>query len=130
MKPSTKARDPNEPNQLRLPGAVKLDPWGTHAYECECARCELGARPTPAERDRLRRTWEAMQAARKKAAGDGLPLTKDEERHVEATVRLEVTERETAERIARMVKPVERPATPEELAALKAEFGFGPKKKG
>lgn len=115
--------------QLALPSAPVLDKYGLHAEACECARCHIGYRPTPAERDRARRQWEHMERARAKAASDGLALTKDEERNAMATMRLEEEEKRTIEYLRRLTKPIERPATDEEMDELRRANGLPPRRK-
>lgn len=107
--------------QQPLPLAPKFDRYGLHAHECECARCQLGYRPTVAERDHARRVWERAEAAKAaavKAAAQPKPIGK-------ALARADAfraAEARTAEAIKRMNEPAKEPATPEQLAELRAGF--------
>jgi len=119
---------PSSPTQLPLPAAPKLDTYGLHAYDCECVRCELGARPSPAEREIARRVWERAEAAKREAE---LKLKREAEAAAapppakpDKWQRAKAREEEARREIEKLRRPVERPATPEELDALKAEFGF------
>jgi hypothetical protein len=115
--------------QVRLPSAPRIDETGLHHLDCECARCALGFRPTRLERDRQRFLCERAAAARAKAKADAAKVSKEEEKSALTWERLAEQEKATIERIAAVTRPVQRPATPEELAELKAEFGFGPRRK-
>lgn len=109
-------------SQLPLPQAPKLDRYGLHAYECECGRCALGYRPTPREREAARSTWERAEAKRKaeaERAAKGLPKAEKVKRRV-AAFRQE--EKFTDEVIRKLNEPVERPATPDELAELRRQY--------
>jgi hypothetical protein len=129
-KPTTLAN-----SQLRLPAAPKLDRYGLHAYECECTRCEMGARPSRQEREIAQRSFERAEKARREeeariARGEPAPVAPAEVKHKAAHERLQERERRTREEMARVRKPVERPATEEELAQLKREFGFRKERTG
>ncbi len=43
---------------------MKIDETGLHAEDCDCAKCEVGLRPTPAERAAARRALALAAAAR------------------------------------------------------------------
>lgn len=115
---------PGSSGQLPLPSAPVLDKYGLHAGECECARCALGYRPTSAERWNARATWERIEAARLKAKVKAAEQTTQEKHAATTWERLQETNRETAERLARVTAPVVRPATDEELDELKKLYGF------
>lgn len=107
--------------QQPLPLAPKFDRYGLHAYDCECARCALGYRPTVAERDHARRVWERAERAKAEAAKQATqpkPISK-------ALARADAfraAEKRTTETIKRMNEPAKEPATPAQLAELRAEF--------
>lgn len=111
----------SQPAQLPLPSAPKFDRYGMHAHECECARCGLGFRPSIAERDAARRSWERMEKRRADAVAQAAAGTKEGKASRRKAAWAEA-EKYTDQIIGRLTAPVERPATPEELAALKREF--------
>ena len=109
--------------------AKKLDRYGMHATDCQCMRCEAGYRPTLQQRENARRSFEAAEQRRRakeakdaKAAGEAPKKLTQWERDAAA---FEQTDRD----IRKMSAVPERPATPEELAELKKQFGFGPRGK-
>jgi hypothetical protein len=116
--------------QLPIPQAPKLDRYGLHDHDCECARCVLGFRPSIAQRDLARRNWERAERAKAeaaKAAAQPKPTAKADARAA-AFAR---EEKRTDEYIASVNRPPERPATPAELAELRAAYPrLRPRRKG
>lgn len=115
--------DGRDRSQLALPQAPRFDRYGQHAHECECARCNLGFRPTPTQRDAARRAFERMEQRRKAeadriAAGLGAKAKKRSARAEGWRER----EKHTDEMIGKLSAPVVRPATADELAEMKREF--------
>lgn len=115
-------------NQLPFPSAPVLDRTGMHAETCECARCNLGFRPTREERYRARLAYEQAERVRKRAAEEAAagprPLRGRAEKRRALAERLAASDRATTEMIERLSAPVE-PATPEqweELRALRREM--------
>jgi hypothetical protein len=107
--------------------APKFDRYGLHAEACECARCLLGFRPTMSNRWAARAAWERAEAKRlaeKEAAEKSAASKRPKKATVPLWERHEAERKQTEESIARMAAPVVRPATDEELAELKKEFGF------
>lgn len=106
------------PKQIKLPSAPVYDRYGLHAEACECARCGTGFAPTHGDRMRARAAWERTEARKKREAdrqAKGLGPTKTQARNA-------ADEAATIETLKRMAAPVERPATPEELAELRRQF--------
>jgi len=120
---STKGAGPG--SQLALPAAPRFDRYGLHAEECECARCALGYRPTVRERTLAVQTWEARQRRELAEAQAAEVDTRAQSR----AERCRAREEETNEIIKRITAPVERPATAEELAELRREHGFKPRRR-
>lgn len=121
---------PSSGEQLALPARAKFDRYGLHAEDCECLRCELGARPSPKEREIARRVWERAEAAKREAAAkaakeaEAAALGPGEVKHRAHAERLREREEKTRRYLEEQRRPVERPATPEELEELKRQFGF------
>ena len=124
MTPSKKAAGPSAAEQMRLPSAPIHDRYGLHAEECECQRCQVGYRPTSAERHSARCNFERLAAAKKAAEQNAKKEVREDVKRRTTWERLAQSERDTAEKLKAMNKPVERPATAEELAELKALHGF------
>lgn len=116
-----------------LLAAPVIDRFGLHAPECECARCQLGCRPSRATRElmasRARRAAERAEAeAKAKAKADEIERKSAEKAAVtrELFTRTEV---ETAARTAEATRPVTRPATPGELRELREQYFPSSKRK-
>lgn len=121
--PSIKGAGPTERAQLRIPQAPRFDRYGLHSEDCECTKCDLGMRPSPGERWAARAAWERAEERRKKEAeraAAGLP--KRERKRQAHAAALAEQEKFTDHLIAKLNKPVERPATADELAELRAEY--------
>jgi len=106
--------------QLPIPHPRKIDRYGLCAQECECARCNLGFRPSIAERDAARRAWERFEQKRKADAAGTTTKAGEKTERRRAAFRGE--EQFTDHLISKLTAPVERPATPEELEALKQQY--------
>lgn len=107
-----------------LAGAPKYDEFGLHHADCACARCQLGYAPTRIDRDLARRRSDTARA-KAKAAVDAARIV--EKKKVAAAVTAELLkgdEADTRRRMETALAPVARPATAEELAELKREFGL------
>ena len=115
--------------QLPLPSAPRIDGDGLHAEDCECARCALGFRPTRAERWNAHMAREIREKAQRAAELKAAEVAKEDVKRAVTWRRLEVQERDTAEMLKAMTKPVERPATAEELDELKKQYGFRPRRR-
>jgi hypothetical protein len=79
---------------------MKTDETGLHAEDCDCAKCEVGLRPTPLERAAARRALAAAKLAAAKPQASGL-------------------------RLSRMIRPVTRvppPMSPEELEEMRRDI--------
>lgn len=109
-----------DPPQLRLPQAPRFDKYGMHAPECECAKCDLGMRPSNAERDAARRAWDRLEAL--KAAKAATPTDRAAEKARRRRKAFAAEERFTDQLIAKLSAPVKEPATPEQLAELKRQY--------
>lgn len=108
--------------QLPIPHPRKLDRYGLCAHDCECARCNLGFRPSIADRDAARRAFERFEAM-KKADADAAAGT--DQKTMKKRARREAwrdQSRYTDEIIARLTVPVVEPATPEQLADLRRQY--------
>jgi hypothetical protein len=84
---------------------MRTDETGLHAEDCDCAKCEIGLRPTPLERAAARRALAAKLAAAARAAAAAKP---------QSTMRL-----------SRMIRPVTRvppPMSPAELAEMRRDI--------
>lgn len=108
--------------QRPAPPAPRIDRYGLHEMDCECARCLLGFRPTLAQRDNARRAYERAQAAKAEAERRAAEVSKPEARAAARAAAFREAERYTDTLIRNLARPAERPATPEELAALRSEF--------
>jgi hypothetical protein len=107
-----------------LAGAPVFDEFGLHSAECACARCQLGYGPTRIDRDQARRRAETA-AVRVKAAIEAAKVkAKAAEKAAVTHELLKGDEAETMARLRASLAPVIRPATPEELAELKREYGL------
>ena len=108
-----------------LASAPVTDPeTGLHSEECECARCQLGFGPTREDRWAARAAL-ARAAQRRKAASEAAKVrAKLAEKAAVTAELLKGEEADTKERMRAALAPVERPATAEELAELKREFGL------
>jgi hypothetical protein len=111
-------------DQLRLPQAPRFDKYGLHAHDCECAKCDLGMRPSSAERDAARRSWERLEQM--KAAAQAAPTDKAAARAAEKAKRrrkaFAAEARFTDQLIAKLSEPVKEPATPDQLEELKRQY--------
>ncbi len=123
MTPSRKVGDPG--NGPLLAGAPIVDPaTGLHGEDCTCARCQLGYGPTREERHQARQRL-ARAEARAKAATEAEKIRAKKLAQAAVTTELlKGDEVETRARVARALAPVTRPATAEELAELKREWGL------
>lgn len=117
------------PAQLPL-AAPKFDRTGLHAVDCGCARCETGHRPTMADRDRARRSFEAAELARQQQAKREAETGAAETKRMAARERAERTQRETLALIRRMTAPVQRVPTAEEHEAMRREHGIRTRRQG
>lgn len=109
-----------ERRQQPIPLPRKLDRYGLCAHDCECARCNLGFRPSIAERDAARRAYERFEALKQADAAPGGRAAEGKRRKRKAAFAEE--ERHTDRLIARLTEPVQEPATPEQLAELKKQY--------
>jgi hypothetical protein len=84
---------------------MKTDETGLHAEDCDCAKCEIGLRPTPLERAAARRALvEAKLAAAARAAA---------------------AKPQSTMRLSRMIRPVTRvppPMSPAELEEMRRDI--------
>jgi hypothetical protein len=119
--PSTKGDGRPAAEQLTLT-APAFDRYGLHAIECECQRCEIGNRPTLEMREAARRAWERLEARRKRDAERAAGGTVKERKRSARAEAFREEEKYTDQLIRKLSAPVERPATPEELAELKAAY--------
>lgn len=117
------------------PAAPLLDRYGLHAESCECARCVLGYRPTPRERDVYRRIYEATERRRAeeaKRAADGLPPHKTKtDRAIARRAALDAAEREGSALVREIEQAAAAPVPPaDEMDELRAAAGLPPRRKG
>lgn len=111
--------------QLPL-AAPKIDAFGLHAVECECARCAAGFRPTDAQRAQAKAAHARAAAAKGRAAQE---VARDEKR-AHAKGRAETFQRETEEQVRRLEERAARAAVPsdDEINQLRAMFGLRPRR--
>lgn len=111
------------PRQLPIPQAPRFDAYGMHATDCECVRCEMGMRPTDQERWIARQSWErAQQRKLDEEARSAAGLSKVAEKKKRLAAAARERRAYTDQLIAKLSKPVERPATPDELAEMRRQF--------
>lgn len=104
------------------PEAPRVDRYGLHDPECNCTRCSCGYRPSIADRWRAVAAYERGQRHKAEQAAREAKAAAAAKEKGKTRVRLDAAEADTAETITKLTAPIERPATPDELAALRAQF--------
>lgn len=119
--PSMKAGGRPGSEQLTLTAPV-FDRYGLHAFECGCQRCEMGNRPSIRAREVARAAYERREARRKREAERAAGGTVKERKRSARAEAMREQEKYTDQLLAKLAAPVQRPATPEELAELRQQF--------